>query len=138
MADFEFIEHTADTGITARGADLSEAFATAAYAMFTLIADLESVSEDFWLDVEVEADDEESLLVTWLNELLYLADVNSAIFKRFDISSTGECMLRATACGERYDVDRHQLLGQVKAATYHQVGVKHKDGEVEATVILDV
>jgi len=72
---FDIIEHTADTGIVAYGTELKEAFANAAYAMFTLIADLEDVKEVVCRQIEVEAGDRESLVVSWLNELLYLFDV---------------------------------------------------------------
>ncbi|MCJ7808130.1 MAG: archease, partial [Dehalococcoidia bacterium] len=38
---FEIIDHTADVGIAAYGEDLKEAFANAAYALFSMMLDLE-------------------------------------------------------------------------------------------------
>ncbi len=138
MADFELFDHTADVGIVARGADLKEAFATAAYAVFNLIADLGTVSEGTSLDVEVEAPDRESLLVSWLNELLYQSDVEETLFKRFEISEMDDCRLKAKVHGERIDPSRHGLKTQVKAATYHGLKIEEKGGKVEVRVILDI
>ena len=40
---FQIIEHTADVGMIAYGRTLAEAFANAAYGMFSIIAGLETV-----------------------------------------------------------------------------------------------
>ena len=68
MKRFDIIDHTADVGIVAYGAELAEAFVNAAYAMFTLIADLEGVKQTVSREIEVEAEDQEGLLVRWLNK----------------------------------------------------------------------
>ena len=41
--DFEVINHTADVGIRAYGANMGQAFANAARALFSLIAELDNV-----------------------------------------------------------------------------------------------
>jgi SHS2 domain-containing protein len=125
---FDIIEHTADVGIEAYGADLKEAFANAAYAMFTLIADLEGVREEICRQIEVRAEDQESLIVSWLNELLYLVDVEGIIFKRFEVIELGESSLVAKGYGELIDSARHSLKAGVKAATYHMLRVAQENG----------
>jgi len=134
---FDIIEHTADAGIVAYGTDLKEAFANAAYAMFTLIADLKSVREDICRQIEVQAVDEESLLVSWLNELLYLFDVEGIIFKRFKVMELSGTRLKAEGYGELIDKARHSLKAGVKAATYHMLRVA-KDNGYSVQVIFDV
>jgi SHS2 domain-containing protein len=134
---FDIIEHTADAGIVAYGTELKEAFANAAYAMFTLIADLEGVGEDIRRQIEVEAGDRESLLVSWLNELLYLFDVEGIIFKRFKVTELGETRLKAEGYGELLDRTRHNLKAGVKAATYHMLRME-KDNGYTIRVIFDV
>ena len=136
MKRFDIIEHTADVGIVAYGAELKEAFANAAYAMFTLIADLEDVREEVCRQIEVWAEDQESLLVSWLNELLYLFDVERIIFKRFEVIELGETSLKAEGYGEPIDSARHSLKGGVKAATYHMLRVAKED-EYSIQVIFD-
>ncbi len=55
MKKFDVVEHTADTGIIAYGTDMQEAFANAAYGMFSLMADLRQVREETSRYVEAEA-----------------------------------------------------------------------------------
>ena len=128
MKRFDIIEHTADVGITAYGANLKEAFANAAYAMFSLIADLENVRENVRRHIEVQAEDRESLLVSWLNELLYIFDVDRIIFKRFEVTELGETRLKAEGYGELFDQSRHTLRGGLKAATYHMLKIEKSNG----------
>jgi SHS2 domain-containing protein len=137
MKRFDIVEHTADTGIVAYGDDMKEAFANAAYGMFSLMADLEQVREETSRYVEAEAGDRESLVVSWLNELLYLFDVERVIFKRFDILELTNTRLRADAYGEKVDASRHGLKGGVKAATYHMLKVAENRGRCSIRVIFD-
>ena len=137
MKRFDIINHTADIGIVAYGKELKEAFANAAYAMFTLIADLEGVEETVCHEIEVQAEDRESLLVSWLNELLYLFDTEGIIFSRFKIKELGETGLKAEGYGEPLDKTRHSLKSGVKAATYHMLRMS-KDNGYSIRVIFDV
>jgi len=109
MKKFDVVEHTADTGIVAYGSDMPEAFANAAYGMFSLMADLRQVKEETSRYVEAEASDRESLVVSWLNELLYIFDAERIIFRRFDILQVTNTQLKADAYGEKVDASRHKL-----------------------------
>ena len=137
MPRFEVIDHTADVGIIAYGSDLREAFANSAYGMFSLIADLDGVKEKVSRKVDVHSTDEEALLVDWLNELLYLFDVEHVIFKRFDITALSQNSLQAKVYGEKIDTSRHQLKTAVKAATYHMLKIE-KNKEIKIRFILDI
>ena len=125
--DFEIIDHTADVGIAAYGADMSQAFANAARALFSLITELDDVAEVLHRDVELIAPDQESLLVEWLNELIYLFDTENIIFKRFDITQLNHTQLKARSYGEKVDKSKHKLKTGVKAATYHMLKVDKGD-----------
>jgi SHS2 domain-containing protein len=135
--DFEFINHTADVGVVAYGASLSEAFSNAARALFSLIVELRSVRETLSRGIELKAPDDESLLVEWLNELIYLFDTENILFRRFDVTVLGEGRLRATGYGEKVDRSRHRLKVGVKAATYHMLRVT-KDNGYRVQVIFDI
>jgi len=136
MKRFQLIEHTADTGLIAYGNNLAEAFANAAYGLFSIIAELNKVREVESQPVAVSAEDTESLLFNWLNHLIYIFDVEHLLFKRFDITEFTEHNLKAACWGERYDHSRHQLKLGVKAATYHMLEVDKENGRVQ--VIFDV
>jgi SHS2 domain-containing protein len=135
--DFEILNHTADVGIIAYGADMKQAFANAGRALFSLITELDDVKEVLHRDAELTATDEESLLVEWLNELIYQFDTEGIIFKRFDISQLDNTRLKARGYGERVDRARHKLKREVKAATYHMLEVVKNDG-CRVQVLFDI
>jgi len=136
MKRFELIEHTADMGLAAYGKDLPEAFANAAYGMFSIIADLDNVKAKEFRRVEINEDDMGSLLFEWLNSLLYYFDVETLIFKRFDIAEFSENHLVAQCYGEKYNPARHRLKTAVKSATFHLLKVDREKNRVQ--VIFDV
>ena len=135
--DFEIIDHTADIGIIAYGADIKQAFANAARAMFSLITELEDVAEVTHWNIELTAPDEESLLVEWLNELIYLFDTENIIFKRFDITQLSNTHLKARSYGHKVDTSKHKLKTGVKAATYHMLKVDKGNG-CKVQVLFDI
>ncbi len=135
--EFEIINHTADVGIIAYGADMNQAFANAAKALFSLITDLDDVEEVIHRDIELTAPDQESLLVAWLNELIYLFDTEQIIFKRFDITRLNQTQLKARSYGHKVDSSKHKLKTGVKAATYHMLKIdKSNGGKVQ--VLFDI
>lgn len=136
MARFRLIEHTADTGLVASGKTLAEAFANAAYGLFSIIADLNNIREVESRRLEIAEDDPEALLFEWLNRLLYFLDVDMLIFKRFDITEFDGRNLTAVCRGEKYDPARHHLKTGVKSATYHMLKVDQDKNKVR--VIFDV
>jgi SHS2 domain-containing protein len=134
---FEVTDHTADVGIVAYGRDLGEAFANAAHGMFSLIAEPASQNEDFCREIDLHASDRDALLVDWLNELIFIFEVDHVILSRFEITDLSENRLRARVCGDRIDPARHQLKTEVKAATYHSLRIEEGDG-FSIRVILDM
>ena len=135
--DFEIVNHTADVGIIAYGADIRQAFTNAARALFSLITEPDAIEEILYRDIEVTASDKESLLVEWLNELIYLFDVENIIFKRFDITRLANTLLEAICYGEKVDRSRHELKTGVKAATYHMLKIDKDDG-CQVQVLFDI
>jgi SHS2 domain-containing protein len=135
--DFEILDHTADVGIIAYGADMKQAFANAGRALFSLITELDEIKEVLHRDAELTATDEESLLVEWLNELIYQFDTEGIIFKRFDVSQLDNTRLKARGYGEKVDRARHKLKREVKAATYHMLKVERNNG-AKVQVLFDI
>ncbi len=133
---FQFIEHTADIGLIAYGGSLAEAFANAAFGLFSIIAELKPVKETESRKIELSEDDPEALLFEWLNSLIYLFDVEMLLFKRFDIIDLDRRRLKAVCYGEKYDPSRHHLKTGVKSATYHMLKVDREKNEVQ--VIFDI
>jgi len=135
--EFDILDHTADVGIIAYGADMNQAFANTAKGLFSLITDLDDVAEVVHRDTELTAPDPESLLVAWLNELIYLFDAENIIFRRFDIVLSNDTHLKARSYGDRVDTTRHKLKTGVKAATYHMLEIDRSQG-VSIQVLFDI
>ena len=135
--EFEIINHTADVGIIAYGADMKEIFANAAKALFSLITELDDIEEVVHRDIELTAPDQESLLVGWLNELIYLFDAEQIIFKRFDITQLSQTHLKARSYGHKVASAKHKLKTGVKAATYHMLKIDKSNGG-KAQVLFDI
>ncbi len=136
--DFEVIDHTGDSGITAYGADMKQVFTNSARGLFSLITEIDTVAVKEQRDIEVIASDREALLVNWLNELIYLIDTKRVLFKKFDIISLTDTMLKATVYGEKINRKRHHLKREVKAATYHMLKIEQTENGWEAQVIFDI
>jgi len=135
--EFEIVDHTADVGIRAYGASINQAFANAAKALFSLITELDNVDEVVYRDIELVAPDQESLLVEWLNELIYIFDAENIIFKRFNITQLNNTRLKARSYGEKVDSSKHKLKIGVKAATYHMLKVDKTNG-CQVQVLFDI
>jgi SHS2 domain-containing protein len=138
LAGFTLLEHTADTGIIATGADLEEALAWLAKGMFSLLVDPDTVSSVDTRQVSVQGRDRESLVVDWLNELLYQFEVTGFVVKGCRVTLPGPGRLEAQCHGERLDPARHQVQTVIKAATYHRLEISSNNGESRVQVILDV
>ena len=134
---FEIIDHTADVAIAAYGADLKKAFSNAALGMFSIITDLDIVNEKVIRDVEVTSEDMKDLLVSWLNELLFVCEVDKILFKRFDISELSDTRMLAKCYGEKINLKRHKIKAEIKAATYHMLKIEEGNG-VRVQVLFDI
>ena len=136
--DFEFIDHTADIGITAYGADMKQIFANAARGLFSIITNLDNVASTKKLDIQVIAPDREALLLQWLNELIYLFETRKMLFSRFEITVITDTEVKAKAFGEKINLKKHELKTQVKATTYHMLKIEQNELGWTAQVIFDV
>ena len=135
---FEFIEHTADLGFKAYADTVEELFACAAEAFFETILSTGSLEERIERSIEVEAETLDELMVTWLDEFLYLYDTEKLVFKRFQIGVIRKNRLEAKAWGEVMDPARQEIKTGIKGVTYHKLYVKETEGRWEAQVILDI
>jgi len=135
---FEVIDHAADVGIIAYGTDMKQVFSNAALGLLSLITEPESIGAELQRKLEVVAEDRDSLLVEWLNELIYLFDAEHLLFNRFDIDSLTSNRLKATCYGDKFDPLRHKLKLGVKAATYHMLKMDRRSNGYRAQVIFDI
>ena len=136
MKKFELIEHTADIGVKAYGKDLPELFANAAEGMFSIITDLKKVQTEEKYVIQKQANNKEELLISWLNELLFLFYTKEFLPKEFNIQIEDDT-LKAEVRGRKYNSKEQEITREVKAATYHQLSIDKK-AAWEASIIFDV
>jgi SHS2 domain-containing protein len=138
MRRFELVDHTGDLGIRVFGKDLPDLFCHAAEAFFHVITDPETILTKESLNISIEGHELEELLISWLNEFVYLFDTKGLLFREFEFISLTDRSLEALVRGEPYDEARHPIKTTVKSATYHQLQIQRKEGVWEAQIILDL
>jgi SHS2 domain-containing protein len=120
MMSFEEIEHTADRAFRVTGGGLGDLLVNAARAMEALDG-FGSVGEPSAArEVEVEGVDRESLLVNWLNEILFLEQTYQLVCERFHIYEVNDYRLRARV--ETRECNKSQT--HIKAATFHNLKIR--------------
>jgi SHS2 domain-containing protein len=135
---YEVFDHTADVGIHAFGRTLPELFIHAAQGMESLVVAPEQVRELVSREIAVEGHDAVSLLIAWLNELIFLFDTEYLLFRTFEINAFTESSLRGSASGEPYDMQRHDLSSAIKAVTWHEAAVEPIGDGYKARIIFDI
>lgn len=135
---YEVFEHVSDIGLRIYGSSFKDLLENAGLALFDQMADLSKVSAVETVEVSAEGDTIEELFMAWLRELLYLFHGERHLLKEFEVTRLEKGSVKGIARGERMDLGKHVMHGEVKGATYHKLEVKEIDGKWEAKVILDV
>jgi SHS2 domain-containing protein len=138
MQNFELLEHPADIGFRAFGASLAELFQNCAFAMLSIAYELDLVRESAEFSFEAAGADCESLLVNFLNELLYLTDGRRLALRSVAVRELAPGRVAASAYGEPRDPARHRARVVVKAVTYHQLRVSETRVGCVAEIYLDI
>lgn len=132
---FEIVEHTADWSLRVRGEDLGQLFRYAAMGMgMLMVEDLEALPDDVERRLELEAYDAEGLLVDWLNELAYWAEMEQIVINSIELNEISETRLAATLRGGKATaLDKH-----IKAVTFHNLAIIKTNSGLEVTIVFDV
>ncbi len=141
----ESFDHTADVGVRIEAENPAELMREAARAFLAVL--LEGDAGE-WSDssrqerrVELTAPDSESLLVDFLNELIYLFDSQRLIFPELIVEEANfgaGAVLRGRLRGGPWDPRRHKLRTQLKAATYHGLEIRRTERGLSVEVIFDL
>jgi len=144
--DFEILPHTADIKIRAYGKNKKELFRNALIGMFQsihpIIAGCKTENNRVVCDalpehhiIELKASDEESLLVDFLSEVLYLSDVHNEAYLDVTIDELTDTSIKATIHG--IAVTGFEVV-EIKAVTYHELVIKKDDGGWVAEIVFDI
>ncbi len=135
---FKTGEHTADLKLKIYGGNFGQLLKNAACGVFHLL-ELDKLNPGAkTIKIRLSAEDQESLLVLWINELLYT--VNSDRFFPSKLKSLRYCKnnsLTAEVSGYRKK-SGVKIPFEIKSATYHELKIKKCRRGVTAEIILDI
>ncbi len=126
-------EHTADWEIFVWAPDLEILFAQAATGMYQLMGARLRPAPRAVRSLDLEAMDHESLLVTFLDELLYIGEQEGLAFDQFDLE-IDSLRLKGQAEGA-------ELMAQdkeIKAVTYHNLKLRNTSDGFAINIVFDV
>lgn len=135
---YEYFEVEADVGVRAWGPDRATAFAEAARGVFALIVEPASIENRESREVRAQAESAEGLLVSFVNECLYVHEIEGFAVTAVSVSVCTDTLAHGFLRGEPIDPDRHRMGTIVKAATFHRLSVTEQPGRSEATLVVDV
>ncbi len=130
---YQEIEHTADLALHVWAKNIPDLFVMASKGMIKLL--------DFQIDndhkvqriIELDANDNETLLVVFLNEILYFSQNEDLCFKSIELI-IGEGKLKGICTGAKI-IDRNK---DIKAVTFHNLEIINKDGIFSVDLVFDV
>ena len=135
-AGFREIEHTADLEIEVWGTDMPSLFRQAAQGLYHL-AQLEFVGEQENMPIRrirLKSLDEGDLLVTFLNELLYLLEEENLVFECTDL----EIGLDHTLEGLMHGFPVSSQSREIKAVTYHNLKIRESEDGFVVNIVFDI
>ncbi len=135
MKGYKFIEHTADVGIEIYGDSLINLLENATIAFFDAFVFLDKIKESKSIDIVVKADSEDYLLYKWLNELLYLLNVEYFAAKNVKVE-INDLTAKGRLKGD--SVYPEIIKTEPKAITFHKFKVEKKNDKWFAFVIIDI
>jgi SHS2 domain-containing protein len=134
--DVEELGHTSEIGLRVRAPTLVDLYCCLAQAMIALTgAEAEPEADPVFFEVDLTAVDLESLLVDWLNEILYLHEVAGIVPDTINIDVLSPHAIQATVMGRRAHATPDL---QIKAVTYHQLQIGQEGAGWKAEVFFDI
>ncbi|HSR48891.1 MAG TPA: archease [Anaerolineales bacterium] len=131
---YEEVEHTADWALRVRGATMGELCQVAASAMLAACGARSSDGPSSERSVRLEAADRETLLVQWLEEVLFALEGRSRIPVRIEVEVSPPLSLSATW----EEVPLAGIEKPIKAVTFHELVVREDTEGLETTIVFDV
>lgn len=125
-------------GVRAWGSTRGEAFAQAALGVLALVVAPEEVEAREAREVRAQGESPEALLVAWVNECLYVHEIEGFVARRAEVLACADTLVHGVLHGEPLDPRRHRLGTVVKAATLHRTSVAERQGRHEVSLIVDV
>ncbi len=135
---YSFGNHPSDLELIARGRTLKELFAEAGRGLIEYASPPEPAGPRQRRMVRLSAADREELLVSWLDEIIYLLETGFLPRLPLEIERLDHRMLRTSLAGRVLPPGATFAGSEVKAATYHRLEIRRFGRLWQARVILDL
>jgi SHS2 domain-containing protein len=130
---FEEVAHTADWSVRVWGRDILELLSEAARAMYTLAGVQTRESSNIRRSLVFDTEDEDSLLIALLTELIYLQEHDNLAFSTFHIKDQHKRVKVSMLGAEIIRIEK-----AVKAVTWHNLKIEHTHRGYETEIVFDV
>jgi SHS2 domain-containing protein len=130
---FEEIQHTADRSVKVWAQDLPSFFAESARAMNAIAGIRLQPGPRTQRSFETTGPDAEALLVAFLSELVFAAELESLGFDEFELQF-GDGSLQARMTG----APLLEIEKAIKAVTFHGLQIRREGSMVTAEIVFDV
>ena len=137
MATYRILPHTADIRLKIYGQNLKELFLNSSSGLVKLLGICLNQTAGRKRIIRLKAHDAESLLVSWLNEILYIIQTKHFRPACVVITHCDGKKLEAALTG-KYSKGKIPLLREIKAATYHNLEITKKGKLFETEVLFDL
>ena len=77
-------------------------------------------------------------MVKWLEEILYLFEMQKLVSIDFRMQKVTEKELEASIATVKFSPEIHKQKYQIKAVTYHNLTITETEGIFNATIIFDI
>ena len=138
----KFVDHPADIQVHSWGQQFAEALEEQALALFEIMFDVSKFKSEETRLVSIKANNLLELTCEFLNEWLYVSDVEDFVLKKIKITKCdlANFCVEAVGYGEAFDMSRHANFRgtEVKAITYGSLKVDEKPGKSELFVLYDL
>lgn len=134
---YRLIDVPGDVGVRVEGKTLNECFINSALALYSLITDINQVEEKEIREIEISEENLEDLLVSFLNELIFIFDTYGFIGCKVELEIKDKT-LKAKVYGEKFNPQKHERKLLVKAATYHGLSLKKEKDCWITEIIFDI
>ncbi len=136
MRSFRFLDHTADVLVQCCGDTFENLLIAAAEAMYDVALESVQDSKVNKMEINLSAESKEDLMLRFLQELLFLLDVEHFVCTDFDFHGAGEGELSASVRG--YLCEGAERATEIKAATYHGLKIEKTESGLVAEVLFDL
>lgn len=131
---YQEIDHTADWAIRVRAETLAELFEIAAQGMFSIANVKVGTRQQKSEQIKLRANDRESLLVLWLEELLYRIESKRIGIVESRVHKIDQTRLDA----EIVTSDLISIGREIKAVTYHNLEIVNEGNRWRVDIVFDV